>query len=525
MDATQQTPPRRYPVGIQTFEKVREQGFLYIDKTRYIYDLAHGSGSTYFLSRPRRFGKSLLLSTMQAYFEGRRELFEGLAIDEFETQWERFPVIRLDLSTVKTEDAGQLVLLLDTVLRSQEAVWGHDEADATPGSRLMSLIKSAAAQSGKPVVVLIDEYDAPLLNVAHDPSRLHEFRLVMREFFAPLKACDEHLRFVFLTGITKFSQLSIFSELNNLKNISLDRRFAAICGITEDELKTQMAPDVEALAASLGVSPDAALARLKASYDGYHFSIPSPDIYNPFSLLSALDSGQLESYWFGSGTPTVLVNLLQGSNWEIGDLEGREADAEEFDAPAEDMPTPLPMLYQAGYLTIKSRDPFTGAYTLGIPNAEVARGLSRSLVRHAAPQAQGEVGGLVRTISRGLRAGDIEGVLQATKAFMAGMPYHLGSHSERGFQTTFWLIFTLLGAQIETEVRTATGRADAVVKAPDAIYVFEFKYNKSAREALAQIDDKGYLVPFEADGRRLYKVGVNFSDESQTIEEWAIEEA
>lgn len=221
----------------------------------------------------------------------------------------------------------------------------------------------------------------------------------------------------------------------------------------------------------------------------------------------------------------MLVNLLQGSNWEIGDLEGREADAEEFDAPAEDMPTPLPMLYQAGYLTIKSRDPFTGAYTLGIPNAEVARGLSRSLVRHAAPQAQGEVGGLVRTISRGLRAGDIEGVLQATKAFMAGMPYHLGSHSERGFQTTFWLIFTLLGAQIETEVRTATGRADAVVKAPDAIYVFEFKYNKSAREALAQIDDKGYLVPFEADGRRLYKVGVNFSDESQTIEEWVIEEA
>ncbi len=509
---------RRYPVGIQTFSEIRENGYLYIDKTAFIYKLAYGSGQSYCLSRPRRFGKSLLLSTMQAYFEGRRELFEGLAIAELETEWEKHPVIRLDLSTVKTEDASQLVELLDAVLRRHEATWGRDANTKTPGSRLMSLIRSAAAQTGKKAVVLIDEYDAPLLNVAHDPERLREFRVVMREFFAPLKACDEYLRFVFLTGITKFSQLSIFSELNNLKNISLDPRFAAICGITEEELQAQMAPDIEALAATLGVSHDEALARLKANYDGYHFCSPSPDIYNPFSLLSALDSGQLESYWFGSGTPTVLVNLLQQSNWEIGDLEDREADAEEFDAPAEDMPTPLPMLYQAGYLTIKSRDSFTGAYTLGIPNAEVARGLSRSLIRHAAPQALGEVGGLVRTISRSLRIGDMESALQATKAFMAGMPYHLGSHNERGFQTTFWLIFTLLGAQIATEVKTATGRVDAVIEMPDAIWVMEFKYEKSAQEALAQIDEKGYLLPFATDGRKLYKVGVNFSEKTQTIE-------
>ena len=346
----------------------------------------------------------------------------------------------------------------------------------------------------------------------------------MREFFAPLKACDEFLRFVFLTGITKFSQLSIFSELNNLQNISLDPRFAAICGITQDELCGQMAPDVDALAAALDTTPTETLARLKANYDGYHFSEGSPDIYNPFSLLSSFASGKIASYWFGSGTPTGLINLLQESNWEIGDLEGREADEDEFDAPTEDMPTPLPMLYQAGYLTIKSYDPLTCSYTLGIPNAEVARGFSKSLVKRAAGAQVGEFNGLVRTISRSLRAHDMEGALRATKAFMAGMPYHLGSHSERGFQTTFWLIFTLLGAQIETEVKTATGRVDAVVKAPDAIYVVEFKYEKSAQEALAQIDERGYLLPYAADGRKLYKVGVNFSEKTQTIGEWIIEE-
>ena len=372
------TASSRYPIGIQTFEKIREGGYLYVDKTTFVYELAHGSGSTYFLNRPRRFGKSLLLSTMQAYFEGKRELFDRLAISELETVWESHPVIRIDLSTVKTEEQGQLEELLNYTLSEQEALWGRNADAKTPGSRLMALIRAAYEQAGKTVVVLVDEYDAPLLNVAHDPEKLHAFRLAMREFFAPLKACDEYLRFVFLTGITKFSQLSIFSELNNLKNISLDHCFVAICGITEEELTGQMSSDVDALAATLGVHRDEALARLKANYDGYHFCSPSPDIYNPFSLLSALDSGQLDAYWFGSGTPTVLVNLLQKNGWEIGDLEDREADAEEFDVPAEGMQTLLPMLYQSGHLTIKSRDPFTGAYTLGIPNAEVARGLSRA---------------------------------------------------------------------------------------------------------------------------------------------------
>ena len=516
---------RRYPVGIQTFEEVREQGYLYIDKTPFIYALAHGSGKTYFLSRPRRFGKSLLLSTMQAYFEGRRGLFEGLAIADLEREWEAHPVIRLDLSTVKTEDAGELPRLLDQVLARLERNWGLDGAELTPGSRLYSLIDAACRQTGSKAVVLVDEYDAPLLNVAHDPAKLHAFRLVMREFFAPLKACDEHLRFVFLTGITKFSQLSIFSELNNLTNLSMVPEFAGVCGITQDELEGPMAPDVEAFAARLGVGPAEALARLKANYDGYHFSEASPDIYNPFSLLSALARGRIGNYWFSSGTPTFLVNLLGSQGWDIASLEDCVARSTSFDVPAERLDTPLPMLYQGGYLTIKSYNARRDAYTLGIPNEEVRRGLSECLVQHAAPQALMEHYGFLDHLADCLWAGDMEGAMGRIRSYLAGIPYHLGSRDERGFQTKFFLILDLLGVQIDTEFKTATGRVDAVVKTDDAIYVFEFKYDRSAAEVLAQIDDRGYLVPFQADGRKLVKVGVNFSGETQTVEDWLIEEA
>ncbi len=516
---------RRYPVGIQTFREIREQGYLYVDKTRYVYDLAHGSGKTYFLSRPRRFGKSLLLSTMQAYFEGRRELFEGLAVSELETEWEGFPVIRIDLSSVKCEDVQVLELLLDRVLRKLEEVWGRDEADVTPGSRLYSLIGAAYRRTGKPVVLLVDEYDAPLLNVAHDPERLHAFRLTMREFYACIKANDDILRFVMLTGITKFSQLSIFSELNNLTNISMDERFAGICGITQEELRGQMAADVGAFATRLGVSWDEALAELKSNYDGYHFCSQSPDIYNPFSLLSALAKGELDSYWFGSGTPTFLVNLLDSKGWDLASVEGCVARATSFDAPAERLDTPLPMLYQGGYLTIKSYDARRRAYTLGIPNEEVRRGLCESLVQHAAPEALMEHYGFLDRLADCLNEGDLDGALGRIRSYLAGIPYHLGSRDERGFQTKFFLILDLLGVQVDTEFKTATGRVDCVVKTDDAIYVFEFKYNRCAAEALAQIDERGYMLPFEADGRKLYKVGVNFSEDTQTIEEWAIREA
>ena len=515
---------RRFPIGVQTFSQVRQDFEGYVDKTAHIHRLAHESGKYFFLSRPRRFGKSLLLSTMQAYFEGRRELFSDLAMEKLETEWESLPVIKLDLSTVKTRDASRLEPLLDSALRPAEDTYGRDPLDITPGSRLKSLIKRAHDQSGTQVVVLIDEYDAPLLNVVDDPARLEVFRGVMREFFAPLKACDEWLRLVFITGITKFSQLSIFSELNNLRDITMDPTYASICGITKEELFEQFSKDIDKLAAHLGITSEQAVNRLRGYYDGYHFAESSPDIYNPFSLLNAFAEGRIRAFWFNSGTPTFLIELLRRHEWDIAGLERCVAREESFDAPAERMTTPLPMLYQSGYLTIKHYDAVREAYVLGIPNEEVRQGLSKALVMHAAPEAFEQHFGFLDRFADHLRAGSMEDALQAMRSYLASIPYHLGSKDERGFQTTLYLVFDLLGIQIQTEFRTATGRVDAVVSTKDTIYVIEFKYDRSAEEALAQIDEKGYMLPFEADDRRLVKVGVNFSSQTRTIDRWIIEE-
>ena len=515
----------RYPVGVQSFDDIRRRDLVYVDKTAYVWDLAHQGGKAFFLSRPRRFGKSLLLSTMQAYFEGRRELFDGLAIERLETEWETSPVIRLDMSTVKATSVEGLEAQIDDLLqRVEEAVSGGDRLAGTFGGRLAALIRHAAADRPASVVVLVDEYDAPLLNVIDDKVLLVRFRQVMRELYAPLKACDEHLRFVFLAGITKFSQLSIISELNNLSNISMEPRYAGICGITEDELRGQLAPDVAALANHLGIGAEEAFDRLKAYYDGYHFCGDSPDVYNPFSLVSAFARERIGSYWFASGTPSSLLRLVSARGWQIVDLEGRQALETSFDVPTESVDTPLPMLYQSGYLTIKGYDPEASVNTLGIPNTEVSRGLAEGLVRLSGPGAFDEHSTFLIKLARDLREGDLESALGRIRAYLAGIPYHLGSRDERGFQTKFYLILDLLGIQIETEFRTATGRVDAVVRSRGNVYVFEFKYDRPATEALAQIDDKGYLVPFSAGEGRLLKVGVSFSGETQTIGEWVIAE-
>lgn len=514
---------RCYPIGIQSFEKLRALGNVYIDKTEYVYRLTHGSGNAIFLSRPRRFGKSLFVSTLQAYFEGKRELFEGLAIDALESEWEAYPVLRIDLSMVKARDLNVLQRYLDDAITRLEAQFGVVLPASTLGGRLTNLIIHAHEQTGKKVVVLIDEYDAPLLNVIDDSDALEAFRQVMREFYIPLKGCDEHLRFVFLTGITKFSQLSIFSELNNLRNISMDPQWAAICGIAEEELCGQMGQDIEQLAQRLGVSYEEALARLKKHYDGYHFADPSPDIYNPFSLLNAFAEGRIRSFWFGSGTPTFLLDVMKKYHWELPDLEHCAAREAAFDAPTERLTSPLPMLYQSGYLTIKSYDAAREAYVLGIPNEEVRRGLSEGLLLHIGDKAFNDHYGFLDQFADDIRSGNIQAALEKMRAYLAGIPYHLGSRDERGFQTVFFLIFDLLGIQIQTEFKTATGRADAVVESADAVYVMEFKYGKSAQEALDQIDSRGYLVPFSAGSKVLVKVGVNFSPETRTIDEWVIQ--
>lgn len=513
----------RYPVGIQSFEKIRQGGRLYVDKTEYVWRLAHEGGEAFFLSRPRRFGKSLLISTMQAYFEGRQELFGGLALERLETDWEVFPVIRLDMSTVKTTDLAGLRARLDDTLSLQEGLFTGGERHAeTLGGRLEALIRRARAQTGRRVVVLVDEYDAPLLNVVDNPDLLDAFRQVMREFYIPLKACDADLRFVFLTGITKFSQLSIFSELNNLRNISMEPAYASICGISEDEIRELMGRDIDALAQRMDVSPSKAAAELKAHYDGYRFCAGSPDIYNPFSLLYALSQGRIGSFWYESGTPTFLINLIRSRGWQFPDLVEQDVLASQFDAPAENASSLIALLYQSGYLTIKAYDPESRVYTLGIPNREVSQGLAESLVAAASPEALDSHNSFLIKFARSLRAGDMDAALRLMRSYLAEIPYHLGSRDERGFETTFYLIFDLLGIQIETEFKTATGRVDAVVRTGDTLYVMEFKYGKGAAEALAQIDEKDYCLPFESDGRHLIKIGVNFSPEERTIDDWII---
>lgn len=518
-----------YPVGVQTFEDIRRRELLYVDKTAYIWDLAHQGGKAFFLSRPRRFGKSLLISTMQAYFEGRCDLFQGLAIDRLETAWEARPVIRLDLSTVKTRDVEGLMSHLSFQLKMQEDRFGIARSEELPGPRLQALIQQVVEDTGKQAVILVDEYDAPLLNVVDEPELLEQFRQIMREFYIPLKACDADLDFVFLTGITKFSQLSIFSELNNLRNISMEPAFAAICGITEEELTGQMAQDIEKLAKKLGLTAEETFAELKALYDGYHFCGESPDIYNPFSLLNAFAAGSLGSYWFGSGTPTALLRLMDAYGWTAADLMNCEADADEFDAPTEVLDNPLPMLYQAGYLTIKSYDAGGMSYVLGVPNREVARGLAGGIVKYAGGGAFREAKSFQRRFYRLVHAGDMDGALCELKAYLAGIPYDLSAHDEKSFQSALYLIFNLTDIRMETEVRIATGRVDAVVRLADAdgrdvVYVMEFKYGKSAAEAIAQIEEKRYDAPYRSDGVRVVKIGLSFSPEERTIGDWIIRE-
>ena len=484
----------KYPVGRQVFEEIRKGGFLYADKTRYVYDLTHLGGKYVFLSRPRRFGKTLLVSTMEAYFQGRRDLFEGLAIEGLEGEWREHPVLRFDFSRFKDVTLSALIAKFDMLFSSLEEKWGVSEEGLSPGARLETLVRMAAEKTGESPVVLVDEYDAPLLGVMHDPERLQEFREVMREFYSPLKALEPQLRFVFLTGITKFSQLSIFSELNNMQNVSMEPSFAGICGITAEELERDLAPDVALLAERMGMSEPECRAALKAKYDGYRFCEGSPDIYNPYSLVNALQYGRIGSYWFESGTPSSLVRMLKTSGFDLSDLEGVEARAVTFDAPTEGMATPVPFMYQAGYLTIKSYDADYDAYMLGIPNEEV-------------------------------REDDLERALELLRSFLAAVPYDLAPKDEKAFQSLLFVAFKVAGARVSSEVRTSSGRVDLVLESARTVYVMELKYGGTAEEALAQIDSKGYAIPWEAGGKRVVKAGVSFDPEQRTIDEgWIVRE-
>ena len=515
-------PQRQYPIGIQTFEKIRSGNYLYIDKTEYVYRMTHSASNYMFLSRPRRFGKSLLTSTIHAYFEGRKDLFKGLAMERLETEWTEYPVLHFDMSTAKHVDKETLVLELERKLLQYEALYGRNEGDVTPNQRLMGLIQRAFEQTGRQVVVLIDEYDAPLLDVVHEEKDLPVLRNVMRNFYSPLKACDPYLRYVFLTGITKFSQLSIFSELNNIENISMDEPYAAICGITQEEMETQMSKDLDLLASRLETTREQTLERLKDNYDGYHFTWPSPDIYNPFSLLTAFSKGKIDSYWFGSGTPTYLIEMLRKFGVEPSRIGGMEAMAADFDAPTERIESITPLLYQSGYVTIKDYNKETELYTLDLPNREIRIGLLRSLLPYYV-QGEGLSNTMVAKMYGSILHDDIDGALRLLQDFLSTVPYCERTDTEGHYQQVFYIIFSLLGYYVDVEVRTPRGRVDMVMRTRTRLYVMELKLDQSADAAMRQIDLKDYPARFALCGLPVVKVAVNFDSDKRTLKDWRIE--
>ena len=517
---------KRYPIGIQTFDKIRTEDRLYIDKTEYVYRMAHSDSNYIFLGRPRRFGKSLLVSTLQSYFEGKKELFKGLAIEKLEQDWTEYPVLHFSMAMGKHMEKEQLERYLLYIIGLNEKKFGIENDAVDPNVRLASLIMNVYRRTGKKVVVLIDEYDAPLLDVAHEDDNLKDLRNIMRNFYSPLKDCDPYLRFVFLTGITKFSQLSIFSELNNITNISMNREYSGICGITKEELLTQMSDDIDELAKSLGSTRETAIEELKTNYDGYHFSAQSSDIFNPFSLLNCFANQDFGSYWFASGTPTYLINMMRKFHVLPATLGKMYAKSSAFDAPTENMTAITPLLYQSGYLTIKDYDKTSKLYTLDLPNKEIKVGLFESLLPNYLEGMFAQNGDVtIAQMSVLIRQNDMDGALQLLQTFLGTVPYCNVTNHEGHYQQMLFIIFSLLtGYVVDVEVHTPNGRVDIVLLTDIRLYIIELKLNRDAQTALQQINLKNYAQRFALCGKPIVKVGINFDSAQGNIEDWIIEE-
>lgn len=511
------------PTGIQTFSEIIEGGYLYVDKTALVHQLTC-TCKYVFMSRPRRFGKSVLCSTLKSYFEGRSDLFRELAMEQLETEWRHHPVLLISLATMKGGTRQEFYDKIDVQLSRYERQFGLSKPSSDPGARLQYLIEQTPALTGERAVVIIDEYDAPLLTVLHEPERLVEMRQTVRSFLGCLKDCDPYLRFVFITGITKFSQVSIFSELNNLDKITMMPQYSTICGITQEELQTQMMPHVEQLAADNGLTVEETLARLKRNYDGYHFARDLKDVYNPYSLWQAFKWGEIKDFWFDTGTPSSLLNMLEKFGARVVEFDdGCLCEAHEFDAPTEKMTTAMPFFYQSGYLTIKDYDPDMDTYTLRYPNREVRGGMISALIPYYLEQNTIHAKNIVADVYRAIRRNDLNEALQVLKVYLASVPYAEHATSEGHYQTMLYVVFSLLGRYVQMEVRTAKGRIDMVLETKTDLYVMELKIDRPAREALEQIDRNGYLLPYSREGLRLHKVGIAFSTESRTIDEWVTE--
>lgn len=523
----------KYPVDTDQFQIIREQGLLYVDKTDLMFDLANRYRYV-FLARPRRFGKSLLCNTFKAYFQGQKELFNGLKVMQQEKDWTKYPVLHFTLSGLKNVTVPLAQSKLENLISDYEKIYGRDPELKTPGARFRGLIHRAKEQTGENVVVILDEYDAAIMRLMYEPERLADMRSMLREFYQVLKDEGAYLRFVFITGVTKFSQLSIFSELNNLNQISLDNRYSGICGITQEELDTVLRPCIEDYAQNLHISVDDAYALLKKNYDGYHFSPKGQDVYAPFSLLRALDKNDTNHYWFESGTSTALLEHLK--RYPITralDYDGVEVCENEFSIPCESADTPMPLLYQSGYLTIASYDPLLKLYVLKIPNNEVRKGLIDCLMPIILKRTVADNNGLVTAMAKAIFSRDLGKALTALRSYIAKIPYDIitkeewecNESREAFYKLLIYMAFSMLNSIVDTEVKSVLGRADVVIQTNADIFVLELKVDDTVENALQQIDSKGYTIPYEADGRKLTKCGICISSSARNITHWRATDA
>ncbi len=513
----------KYPLGIQTFENIRTEGYLYMDKTALVYDLVKG-GTYYFLSRPRRFGKSLLVSTLEAYFRGKRELFSGLAIERLEKDWTAYPVLKLSLNVAKYDSPSVLEAVLHDAVDTWCRQYGISVAGETPSLRFKNLLTALYEKTGKKVVVLVDEYDKPLLATMGNDTLLAEMRGQLKAFYGILKPLDAYVQFGFFTGVTKFSKVSVFSDLNNLTDITMDRRYAEVCGFTEAEIRRTLDAEVGELAQANRLSKAECYERLKANYDGYHFEHDTAGVYNPYSLLRVMDAKAFKDYWFETGTPSFLVELLRQNHYPLDSLGREETTADVLGNVDTIDQSPIPLLYQSGYLTVKGYDEEFLMYTLGFPNQEVERAFTRFLIPYYTPlrSSQGQL--FVANFVKDVRAGRVREFLQRLESLFASGDYQIAGDAELYFQNACWVIFKMIGFYTEVERHTSDGRMDMLIQTQDYIYILEFKLDRSADEALRQIEERQYAKPFEHDSRKLYKIGINFSTKTRRIEGWKMAE-
>ena len=512
---------RIYPIGVQNFEKIRKDGYVYIDKTALIYQLV-SSGSYYFLSRPRRFGKSLLISTLEAYFQGKKELFTGLAVERLEKDWIKYPILHLDLNIEKYDTPESLDNILEKSLTAWEKLYGAEPSERSFSLRFAGIIERACKQAGQRVVILVDEYDKPMLQAISNEKLQKQFRDTLKPFYGALKTMDGYIKFAFLTGVTKFGKVSVFSDLNNLDDISMRKDYVEICGVSDQELHENLDIELHEFAETQGLSYDKLCTKLKEYYDGYHFTHNSIGIYNPFSLLNAFKYKEFGSYWFETGTPTYLVKLLKKHHYDLERMAHEETDAQVLNSIDSESTNPIPVIYQSGYLTIKGYDERFGIYRLGFPNREVEEGFIRFLLPFYANVNKVESPFEVQKFVREVETGDYDSFFHRLQSFFADTTYEVIREQELHYENVLFIVFKLVGFYTKVEYHTNNGRVDLILQTDKFIYIMEFKLNGTAEEALQQINNKRYALPFEADGRKLFKIGINFSEKTRNIEKWVV---